>query len=159
MKQIPLTQGKVAIVDDEDYEWLSRWKWYYFDEGYAARNDRREKGKRKTILMHRVIMKTLKNMLVDHMNHDGLDNQKSNLRNCTHDRNLQNRLINKNNKSGYKGVCWHKCSKKWVASIRFNGKGIHIGCYPSREQSARAYDKAARELFGDFAKTNFEAAI
>jgi len=149
MKEIQLTKGKVVVVDDDDYEWLNRWKWHY-NGRYAVRWE----GK-KNIYMHREIMKTPGGMETDHINRDSLNNCRSNLRICTHAENIQNRNKQSNNTSGYNGVYWHKKAKKWVAGIRINQVRIYLGVYSIKEDAAKTYDQAARKLFGEFAKTNF----
>jgi hypothetical protein len=169
MKKIKLTQGKETLVDDEDYPYLNEHKWYALrvknrDEFYAVRNGPIDSsGKRKFIYLHREITNVSKEKMVDHSNGDRLDNRKENLRVCTHQENQMNRGKTKTNKSGYKGVSYMKkkknmineYSKPWSASIRFNGKSIYIGTFAIKEEAARAYDKKAIELFGEFAVLNF----
>lgn len=92
---------------------------------------------------------------VDHINGDTLDNRRSNLRLCTVSGNNHNRMKSKNNTSGYKGVSWLKQNQKWRAYIKVNSKDKHLGCYLDKEDAARAYDKAAKEYFGEFARLNF----
>lgn len=154
MKLIPLTRGKFAQVDDDDYERLAQWKWRFGARGYAVRYE-----KRKLIFMHREIMKTPEGMETDHINANGdvggLNNQKYNLRVCTQSQNRKNLHKYSNNKSGHKGVSWHKGNGKWVAKITINKRRVNI-CYSDDPViAARAYDEKALELFGDFAKTNF----
>lgn len=165
MKQIPLTQGKVAIVDDELYEWLNQWKWlahWYKNNNsfYAERiiylGGGRRNPKRKAVRMHRLILRVKKGQITDHINHDTLDNRRVNLRRCTNAQNLQNQLPRKNTSSKYKGVSWYKSNKKWVASIRLNYKYIYLGCFVSEIKAAEAYDAKAKEIFGEFAYLNFK---
>jgi hypothetical protein len=157
-KEIYLTQGKVALVDDDDYEWLSMWRWFA-DRGsndtfYARRN---EKGSNpKKVRMHREIVGAPGNMEVDHIDGDGLNNQKGNLRICEKIGNAKNRRLHKNNKSGYKGVCWHKQHKKWYSHIKANKKYIFLGLFDNLIDAARAYDQAAKIYHGEFAKLNLE---
>jgi hypothetical protein len=163
MKKIPLTQGKVALVDDEDYERVSKFKWCavrihgYF---YAVRNVRVEHGRRrqKRVIMHRFIL-GFPNSFIDHINHKTLDNRRSNLRPCTLSQNQQNRLPQAGYSSVYKGVRWHKWGNSWCAQIKHNGKGFHLGCFRSEVQAAKAYDEAAKEKFGEFAYLNFRHRI
>ena len=150
MKTIPLTQGKIALVDDEDYSSLASRKWHYNVSGYACGN---MMGKR--VFMHRELIKATVDLEVDHINGDTLDNRKSNLRLCTHAENMRNRKMQKNNTSGYKGVYWGKKINKWRSKIRHNWVVIALGDYETAEEAARVYDAAAIKLFGPFAKTNF----
>ena len=152
MKTIPLTQGKFAIVDDEDYDGLSTFHWRATKTksgGYAAR-----RGRDPVVYMHRQIMDAPKGMYVDHINHVQHDNRKVNLRVCTNSQNMQNGLKHKNGSSRYKGVYWYKPSKKWRAMIRVHGKGIHIGYFIDEVNAAKAYDEKAMQLFGEFAQLN-----
>ena len=156
MKEIPLSKGKVAIVDNEDFEWLNQWKWHCLSPGYAARHNRicEWHGKRKMVLMHREVLHTPEGMCTDHINGDKLDNRHENLRICDHSKNGANAKA-RNGKSGYRGVCWHKQRKKWTASIRFNYKTNYLGLFVNLIDAAKAYDKKAKELFGEFANLNF----
>jgi hypothetical protein len=156
MKAIPLTRGKVALVDDCDFEFLSQWKWYAapFPAGlwYAQRNDPVSK---KTIRMHRVITGASEGVKVDHINNDGLDNQRGNLRNCTQPDNCRNRKPSANSTTGYKGVSFAKREGKYSAHIGHKKKKIWIGYFSSAKEAALAYDEAAKRLHGKFAHLNF----
>lgn len=168
MKEIPLTQGKVALVDDEDYERVSRYKWFALKSGkrfYAARAEilRTRKEVKKTglprqkfILMHRFIMNPPDGMDVDHQNHDTVDNQKENLRICTRGQNNMNQLPERGGGSQFKGVTWDKRRWKWAAQLKYNGKHVFGGYFNDESKAARAYDVKAKELFGEYAKINFE---
>ena len=149
MKEIILSRGEFALVDDEDYEWLNQWKWYKNNDGYATRCAWIGHGYIR-YYMHRVIMNTPKGMFTDHINQNRLDNRRSNLRVCNLVQNLANRPKNITNHSGAKGVSWHKCRKKWDAQIKYCGKYIHIGSFDSLEEASKAYQNKASELLGEF---------
>lgn len=164
MKEIPLTQGKVAQVDDEWYDRLSAWKWHFHrtkGSGYAARHTPRVPGKkRKFIMMHNEIMKPPEGVRVDHRDGNGLNNQTYNLRHCTNTQNAQNRGIQKNNRSGYKGVKFLKPDRhykypRYQAQIVVNGVQLYLGVFRDPAEAAKTYDRAAREHFGPFARLNF----
>lgn len=146
MKKIPLTQGKFAIVDDEDFEFLSQWNWYYLN-GYAVRSFKGSK-----ILMHRVINKTPDYLQTDHINRNRLDNRKINLRNATVSENQTNRL-SLYNTTGYRGVFRGK-GGAWRVRIQVKGEKINIGSFKSIKEAAIAYNKKALEIYGDFAVLN-----
>lgn len=158
MKEIKLTRGYVALVDDEDYEDLIRFKWYAKPgKGiiYAIRAPGYRKGEiNKMIAMHREIMQTPDNMEVDHIDHNGLNNQKANLRNCYHGFNCKNRSRNKN-MDCYIGVL-KRGPDKFYAHIRYNYKRIHLGVFKNPVDAAIARDKAAKKYFGEFANLNFK---
>ncbi len=160
MKQIPLTKGYFAIVDDEDFALVSAYKWrpsiLKNRSAIYAITDVKKDGIRRQISMHRLILGlTDKKILTDHGDGDGLNNQRLNLRTCTHAENNRNVGLSKNNTSGYKGVVFDKRRSKWYARIRFNYRVfVSIGLN-SPEDAAREYDKKALELHGDFARTNF----
>lgn len=159
-KEIELTQDKVALVDDEDFEWLSQWKWHAYWDGhnwYAKRAERMiSNGRRqRTVNMHRTIMNVSQSDKVDHVDGNGLNNQRHNLRVATHQQNVCNRSLYCNNSSGYKGVGWHKQHQKWHAKIQNNGKRIHLGYFDTALEAARAYDEAAKDIHGEFARINF----
>lgn len=159
MKQIKLTQGKVAIVDNEDFERLNKYKWYanYMHKyWYVVRNIKKNKGKQKTEFMHRVIMNVPDYLEIDHINHNGLDNRRCNLRVCTRSENNMNRRPRKGTSSYYKGVCWDKRSKKWIVRIQSNKKCIYLGCFNNEIVAAHFYDMKAKKLFGEFAYLNFK---
>lgn len=156
-----------AQVDDDMFEYLNQWNWFFMrgnTTNYARRNQYspRSNGKKriKTILMHRFIMGvTDPKIKVDHKDHNGFNNRKYNIRTATHNQNISNTTSRKNSSSKYLGVCWVARLKRWVAQIQFNKNKIHIGCYLLEEDAARAYDKKATELFGEFANLNFKDII
>jgi hypothetical protein len=156
-KLIPLTQGQFAIVDAEDYEWLSQYKWCAAKDRETFYAHRACNG--TTVSMHRVIMRAPKGMMCDHRNHNGLDNRKSNLRLCTSAQNQYNKRPKKGCASRYKGVVLRSDSKRWRAKIGFKGKRIHIGDFDNQMEAAMAYDDKAIELFGEFSWLNFPERI
>jgi len=160
MKEIKLTQGQIALVDDEDFEYLSQWKWYASKQNdssfIAVRNARKAEyidGVRYRIFMSRVIMNTPIDLVVDHRDHNPLNNQKYNLRNCSYSQNSQNMKLNYEGLY-YKGVAWHKASRKWQAHIQVNGKLTHLGSFENEENAALVYNTAAVKHFGEFAYLN-----
>lgn len=156
-KEIPLTQGKVTIVDSDDYEYLSQFKWYYA-QGYAVRNTRNINGKRQQMRMHRVIAETPEEMVTDHINGDTLDNRKNNLRNVTYHENTFNAKKKTKAMSKYKGVSKFKGKThsfyKYTAKLQHNKERILIGYFPTEKQAALAYNEKAKEYFGEFASLN-----
>ena len=158
VKKIPLTQGKYALVNDEDFDYLAQWKWLaHWSPGtksyYAKRNARKgeigwiSKNRRRLISMHAEIMNLPKGMFVDHINHDTLDNRRNNLRSVTHRQNHQNRRQSKYSK--YPGVSWDKSREKWIVLIQVNGKRKNIGRFNSEIEAFKAYKTAVFELTGE----------
>lgn len=150
MKLISLTQGQFAKVDDEDFEWLSQWKWSAqrlktagIEPFIAVRKD----GNR-CVLMHRIIVNVELGMVVDHINHVMLDNQKGNLRVCTYSQNSMNKCKQLNNTSGFTGVTWHH--GKWEARIMVNRKSIYLGSSHLPNEAYRLYQSAVHMYFGQF---------
>lgn len=158
-RTIPLTQGRVAIVDAEDYERMARFKWCARRDKhaiYADRHARDESGKRLSVSMHRAVMGAGKGQIVDHINHNGLDNRRANLRECTHSENLRNRRSAQSGSvSQYIGVSWHNGNAKWCAHIKVDGRPTHLGYFNDERLAALARDAAARLHFGEFANFNF----
>jgi len=148
MKKIELTQGKFALVDDDDYKELSKYKWCYSD-GYAVRTGPRPLQER--IIMHRVVNRTPFGLITDHINHNRLDNRKDNLRTCDKSKNGMNRGKNKNNTSGYKGVHFKKDKDKWCARITIGRKIIFLGYFDNPEKASNAYHNAAINIHKEFA--------
>lgn len=155
--KIPLTQGKFAKVDPDDYIWLSQFRWYCNKRphtSYAIRNAGEGKERRK-VLMHREIMETPGHLVCDHINRNGLDNRKKNLRNCTKGENNLNQGAERNSASRFKGVYRRKNMKKWAACIKKGGIRKHLGYFEDEEEAAKAYDEAAKKYHGEFASLNF----
>lgn len=137
---IPLTKGQFAIVDDEDFEFLSQWKWYAMKQPktyYAARDVKR--GGRKTIWMHRVINGTPDDLLTDHINGDGLDNRRANLRSVTHQDNMINCARHVRGSSKYRGVSWHVRQNCWVAQITVDRRNVYLGRFANEDAAYAAY--------------------
>jgi hypothetical protein len=158
-RRITLSQGKYAIVDPEDFERLNKHKWYAHKIGntfYAVRTAGPRRN-RRNIWMHREIIRLPRHLVVDHINHDGMDNRKANLRPATRAQNNYNRLIikRKGSSSKYKGIAWKKENKKWQAQIHFNGECIFLGYFKDEIKAAKAYDEAAKKYYGQFAYLNF----
>lgn len=157
MKIIDISKGMKVMVDDEDYVILNQWKWTAANcptniKYYAQRAD----SKRKTVKMHRLIMNCPKGVQVGHINGDTLDNRRENLRLVSPSDNSKNRSHQKNAKFPYKGIMnLSRCTiKKFGARITIKGKTLFLGCFSTVEEAAKAYNIAALEHFGEFAKLN-----
>lgn len=148
MKEIKLSQGKVALVDKEDYERLSKHKWNY--NGRYAKRTVNQRGKYETILMHRFIMNTPETMYTDHINGNKLDNRKSNLRVCTPRENSWNGRGHHNNPSKYKGVNWNPQRNNW--RVRVDGK--YHGSFKTEKEAAKKYNELAKKIYGEYAFLN-----
>lgn len=153
MKTIILTQNQIAIIDDIDFDLVNPYKWCTkrskHDNTYYAITRNKGKG----LFMHNLIMGVIG---IDHIDNDGLNNTRSNLRVANQSQNAANQNKQKRNcTSKYKGVYFKKSLKKWIAQIKFLQRKIHIGSFVNEIDAAKAYDVKAKELFGEFAKTNF----
>jgi len=153
---IPLTKGETAIIDASDVDIVSGWNWSTWAiagiaNKYAVRVSSNPK---KTILMHRAIMSAMHGMEVDHVNGNGLDNRKCNLRIATRSQNAMNSRIAKNNKSGIKGVYWNKKREKWIAKITCERREIYLGEYKKIDDAAEAYKNASAKFHAEFGRTN-----
>lgn len=162
MKKIELSKqgknkGKYSVsVDDRDFNFLNQWRWSFWnlkggDLFYAVRQDYKTK---RDIRMHRLIMNCPKDKQVDHINGNGLDNRRSNLRICSVAENQRNSKVHKDNKSGYKGVSWNKEKKKWHVCIRIGKENKSLGYFISKIDAATAFNKTAKKYFGKFARLN-----
>jgi hypothetical protein len=157
---IPLTRGQTAIVDLEDFDRLSQWHWLaQWDETtktfYAKRFVRMEGGKRRAIRMHSEILYCEAGKIPDHIDGNGLNNRRDNLRKSTPAQNSSNRTKNVNNTSGFKGV--YRFGRDWAASIGVKRRRIFLGYFKSSKQAAQAYDEAAKKYHGEFAVLNFKS--
>lgn len=151
MKEIPLTQGYIALVDDEDFEHLSKFKWGITiskNHVYAQRQI-------EPRLMHRLLMNAPKGVLIDHKDTNSLNNQKHNLRFANKFQNGQNRPANYSSLIGYKGVTWNKKERVFNVKIGVENKRVHLGSFTDVVLAAKAYDEAAKKYHGEFAYLNF----
>jgi len=159
MKEIPLTLGQVAVVDDTDFKWLNQCKWsaYKHYNTFYARRSVWDGERHLNIKMHREILglKRGDGKLTDHIDRNGLNNQRSNLRICTPTENSRNRTNKKNTSSKYKGVSWRAKSKMWYVQIDYNKQRRYLGSFADEIEAAKVYDAKAKKLFGEFAYLNF----
>jgi len=159
MMKIKLTQGKVALVDDTDFMWLSRWKWHAHKDHenfYACRRVLSSLGVNEHLSMHRQILglEFGDSRQGDHKNHNTLDNRRENIRIATLTQNRGNQKIRSGGTSKYKGVCWVKQRKKWHAQLAIKSKSKSLGFFMSERTAAFAYNLAAKKYFGKFALLN-----
>lgn len=162
IRLIPLTQKKFAIVDADDYEYLSQFKWFFHKGGISktgafygyAERKQRIGGKDTAIRMHRVINKTPDGLYTDHVNGNTLDNRKINLRTATSTQNQMNRKSAEGSSSRFKGVHWNKTNKHWQARLKADGKERTIGTFKSEIDAAKAYNEVAEKEFGQYARLN-----
>lgn len=157
MIEVPLTKGYVAVIDDEFSELILQHCWRVLVQPhgqYAIAALPRRNGKQQTLSMHRLILGAGSGQQVDHIDRDGLNNTRGNLRFCTTAQNAQNRR-HRGGVSQYRGVVWHKTPGRWAAQITARREPHFLGFFSSEEEAARAYDRAARELHGQFANLNF----
>lgn len=154
MKTIPVSGGKAfATVDDEDYERLSRLSWFLSNKGYAIASTHVD-GKIVNFYMHRLVAGTPAGAKTDHRDGNRLNNVRLNLRVCTNRQNNMNLAKQKNRSSGLKGVSWSKQKRKWHARIKVDGKAKHLGFFSDEVAAGAAYNAAAKNLFGEFARLN-----
>lgn len=148
-KEIQLTKGQVALVDDGDYDFLMQWKWFALRTsrrgGYYAVKNSNNGEKTKMTYMHRLILMVFdKKEIVDHINHNTLDNRRENLRVLSQRQNLQN--LKRKTSSKYPGVSWVKASQKWKAAFQYKGKIRYLGLYYSEEEAYQAYKLACKKF-------------
>ncbi len=159
VKEVQLTQGMVALVDDEDYEKVCQYGWVAssdFNGGWRPKCYVNKGDKKTTMFMYRLIVDARPGEVVDHINHNALDNRRANLRKCTQAENAANQIPRVGGTSKYKGVCWAKDRGNWLAKITVGYKQINLGHFASEWEAATVYDKAALEYFGEFAYTNLD---
>lgn len=156
MMSIPLTRGHEAIVDEPDFERVKKHKWNvmphrktFYAQGWIVKN-----GKKQKVLMHRFIMRARPNQQVDHKDGNALNNSRGNLRFCSHGQNLFNQSKRKNTKSRFKGVCWHKQARKWMAICQLHGKAVRIFGFSNEVDAAVAYNFLATMMCPQFARLN-----
>jgi hypothetical protein len=161
MKKVDISTKKYpnifALVDDEDYERLNKYKWYAMKGDntlYVVRAINVKGMKQLKLMMHREVMRYVGNRIIDHRNLNGLDNQKLNLRLCTPSQNAMNAPKRGRNKSGYKGVSKHPANNMWVASICKDYKIRYLGSYKNKIDASEAYNQAAKMSHGEFAYTS-----
>ena len=158
-RTIPLSgkhaKDREVLISKEDYDLVSKFSWYLNIQGYAV-NTQRIKGtkKKKMIYMHRLIMGLDKKLIVDHINHDTIDNRRENLRLCTYSENLCNKKPEPNSKSSFKGVTWSVRDSKWVVQIWKDGRSFYYGYHENEIDAAKAYNEAAKEHHGEYAYLN-----
>jgi hypothetical protein len=155
-KTIPLSRGLFAIVDDCDFNEMSKFKWCAQEDDHTYYAVRSEKhiGKTKVIRMHRSILNPSDDMVIDHINGNGLDNRRENIRACSIKENCRNYKMPKTNTSGVKGAVFDKRRGKWQVHIKVDRLNKHIGYFDSLEDAAKAYNEAAKKYHGEFAKLN-----
>lgn len=148
---IPLTKGKVTVINHEDYEKIKTYKWHYRDTGYAVCYSKGSITSRKQIRMHRLLTDCPEGKEVDHIDGDRLNNCRENLRTCTRSQNMMNKGKPEKGSSRFKGVSWHIRAGKWRARIKLNGAEIYLGIFKREEDAYNAYKKACHEYHKEFA--------
>lgn len=156
---ISLTRGQFAVVDAADFDWINQWKWAASpNKGFFYARCHISPGGRKSfhVYMHRLVLGINRGdrMVADHINGNSLDNRRENLRACSTAENNRNVARRARNTSGYKGVYWHKREEKWRAGIHFLGQSIHLGYFSEKTRAALAYNDAAKQYHGEFARLN-----
>jgi hypothetical protein len=157
MKEIRPNNSETIFVDDENYDRLSRYRWSVLKTKWGRYAFRRVQQNNiiKYFYMHRELTDAPPFKQVDHIDGNGLNNQRKNLRLCTNQENARNSCLRSNSTSGFKGVSWARHARAWRASLMVGGKINHIGYFKNKESAARAYDRKAGEIFKEFARPNF----
>lgn len=161
MAEFKLENDKIVIVDRDDLPFLTSYRWQINSEGYVVSWRWCPLTKKTTVLwLHRLVNKTPSTLICDHLNHNKLDNRKTNLRNCSNSQNLANQIKRPGLSSKYKGVVWHRRRQKWMANIHISNskntkKTVYLGYFDNETKAALVYDKAAKICFGSYALTNF----
>jgi hypothetical protein len=147
---VPLSKGLLSLIDKEDFDKIKNYGWYArFDRvGKTYYAVTRTHG--TNIIMHRLILNAPNSLVIDHTDHNGLNNRKSNIRICTQSQNCMNKKVQSNNTSGYRGVSFHKKKNKYQATIMDNRKQIYLGAFNTAIEASEAYQAAAKKLFGEF---------
>jgi hypothetical protein len=154
---VPLSQGKFAIIDAGDANRVLGFNWSYRQHRGREYAIRALPGGRRNVFMHVELMGPLPDGFeVDHIDGNGLNNRRNNMREATRHQNMHNARGRRVSRSGYKGVSLNACSGRWIARIFLEGRQRSLGCYDTAEEAARAYDAAAREAWGEFAFANFK---
>lgn len=150
---------KIILIDDEDYELFCSHNWHFVkgrNTFYLYTNIIKDK-KRKTVALHQIILTCPKDMCIDHIDRNGLNNQRSNLRVCNRSENQCNQFKRKNTSSQYRGVSWNKYQQRWECYINKDQKRTFIGKFKSEVEAARKWDEYAKKIHGEFARLNFPA--
>lgn len=154
---IPLSRGFFAIVDVADLPLVAGYSWWAKINGntvYAAADIQHGPGKRERLLMHRVIMNASRGEMVDHIDGNGLNNRRANLRIATKSQNMMNSRVRRDSSSGYRGVTFCRFTGRWQANIKAKGKRIFLGRYDTPEEASEVYQKAAEKYFGEFRRVD-----
>lgn len=157
MREIHLTKGQIALIDDEDFDRVSAHKWHAYKSESSWYASARIDG--KSVSLHSFIFQPKDGFVIDHRSGDGLNNCRANLRHATMAENMANQKQHRDSKSPYKGIWRAQHCDRWAAQIACNGKKIYLGVYKKAEDAARAYDAKAKELFGPFARLNFPEVV